>query len=157
MGLMVSYRHAWRRDLSSGLGLPFPRMMACCLCNLEREFDCFREGSCQLWRTSRSSYVCLLPLFPCYQQMLISRQNRTGNRFIHLPSPSDIMSLAGNCISCADLFCDISPRLTSCRWLGTAFHMQVLFFAAAIARKKGPAYEMQFPATRWTPRSESIW
>ena len=40
--------------------------------------------------------------------MLISRQNCTGKRFIHLPSPPDIMSLAGNCNLCADLLCDIS-------------------------------------------------
>ena len=49
------------------------------------------------------------PFPPRYQQMLILRQNRMGKRFIHLPSPPDIMSLAGKCNSCADLFCDISP------------------------------------------------
>ena len=49
------------------------------------------------------------PPFPQYQQMLISRQNRTGKRFTHLPSPPDIMSLAGNCNSGADIFFDISP------------------------------------------------
>ena len=32
-----------------------------------------------------------------------------GKRFIHLPSPPDIMLLAGNCILCADLFYEISP------------------------------------------------
>ena len=109
MGLTVSYRHAWRRDLSSGLSLPIPRMMACRPCYLERDFDCFRDGSCQLGRTSRSSPVCVLPFPPCYQQMLISRQNRTGKIFIYLPSPPDIMLLAGNFNSCADLLCDISP------------------------------------------------
>ena len=108
MVLTVSYRHTWRRDLSSGLGLPLPRMMACRPCHLERDFDCFRDGSCQLGRTSSSSDVCVLPYFPRYQQMLSSRQNRTGKRFIHLPYPPDIMSLAGNCNSCADLLCDIS-------------------------------------------------
>ena len=46
--------------------------------------------------------------FPRYQQMLISRQNRTGKRFIHLPSPPDIMSLSGNYNSCADLLSDMS-------------------------------------------------
>ena len=109
MGCKVSYHHAWRRDLSSGLGLPFPRMMARRPCHIERDFDCFRDGSCQLRRTSRSSAVCVLPLFPRYQHMLISGQNRRGKRFIHLPSPTDIMLLVGNCNSCADLLCDIYP------------------------------------------------
>ena len=109
MGLTVSYRHVWRRDLSSGLSLPFPRMMARRPCHIEQDFDCFRDGSCQLRRTSRSSAVCVPPFPPWYQHMLISRQNRTGKRFIHLPSPPDIMSLVGNCNSCADLLCDISP------------------------------------------------
>ena len=68
-----------------------------------------RDGPCQLWRTSRSSAVCVPPLFPWYQQMLISRQNRTGKRFIHLPSLPDIILLAGNCNLCADLLSDISP------------------------------------------------
>ena len=96
-------------NLSSGIGLPFPRMMARRPFHLEQDFDCFRGGSCQLGRTRRSSVVCVLPFFSRYQQMLISCQNRTGKRFIHLPSPPDIMSLAGNCILCADIFCDISP------------------------------------------------
>ena len=109
MGLTGSYRHAWRRNLLSGLSLPFPRMMARRPCHLERNFDCFRDGSCQLGRTSISSAVCVLPFLPCYQQMLISRQNRTGKRFINLHSLPDIMSLAGNCNSCTDRLCDISP------------------------------------------------
>ena len=109
MGLTVSYHHACRRDLSSGLGLPFPIIMACWPCHLERYFYCFRDGPCQLGRTSRSSDVCVLPFFPRYQHMLISCQNRTGKRFIHLPSPPDIVSLAGNCNLCADLLFDISP------------------------------------------------
>ena len=41
MELTVSYRHVWSRDLSSGLGLPFPRMMAHRPCDLERDFDFF--------------------------------------------------------------------------------------------------------------------
>ena len=41
MGLTVSYRHVWRRDLLSGLGLAFPRMMARRPCHLERDFDLF--------------------------------------------------------------------------------------------------------------------
>ena len=41
MGLTLSYCHVWRRDLSSGLGLPFPRMMARRRCHLERDFDLF--------------------------------------------------------------------------------------------------------------------
>ena len=99
MGLTVSYRHAWRRNLSSGLGLPFPRMMARRPFRLERDFDWL-----QWWpmRTQENQQIicCLCsPLFPRYQQMLIYRQYRTGKRFIHHPSPPDIMSLAGNCNS----------------------------------------------------------
>ena len=105
----MSYRHAWRRNLSSGLGLFFPRMMACRQCHLERDFYCFRDDSCKLRRTSISSDVCVLPPFPWYQHMLISGQNRRGKRFIHLPSPPDIMSLAGNCISYAGPFSNIPP------------------------------------------------
>ena len=41
MGLMVSYRHVWRRDLPSGLSLPFPIMMARRPFHLERDFDLF--------------------------------------------------------------------------------------------------------------------
>ena len=108
MGLTVSYRHAWRRDLSSGLGLPFPIMMAHQPFHLERDFDCLRGGSCQLDRTSRSSVVFVLPFFSPYQHILISRQNHTGKILIHLLSPPDVMSLAGNCILFADISCDIS-------------------------------------------------
>ena len=64
MGFTVSYRHAWRRDLSSGLGLPLPRMIAHLPCHLERDFDYIRDGSCQLGRTSISSAVCVLPSPP---------------------------------------------------------------------------------------------
>ena len=62
---------------------------------------------------------------PCYQQMLISRQNRTGKRFIHLPSPPDIMLLAGNATR-VQIFYVTYTRLTSCRWRRTSFRMQVL-------------------------------
>ena len=41
MGLTVSYRHVLRRDLLSGLGMPFPRMMAHRTCHLEWDFDLF--------------------------------------------------------------------------------------------------------------------
>ena len=41
MGLTVFYRHVWRRDLLSGLGLPFPRIMTRRPCHLERDFDLF--------------------------------------------------------------------------------------------------------------------
>ena len=62
-------------------------------------------------RENQQIICCLCsPLSPfLYQHMLISRQNCTGKRLIHLTSPPDIMSLAGNCTSCADLLCDISP------------------------------------------------
>ena len=133
MGLTVSYRHAWRRNLSSGLGLPFPIMMARRPCHLERDFDCFRDGSCQLGRTSRSSVVCVLPFFSRYQQMLISCQNHTGKRFIHIPSPPDMMLLVGNCISCADLFCDISPPEIMSLAGNCISYASPFFFAAAIA------------------------
>ena len=111
----------------------------CRPCHLERDFDCFRDGSCQLGRTSRSPSVCVLPLFPRYQQMLIYRQNRTWKRFIHLPSPPHIMSLAGNCNSCADLYVTY-PHMTSCRWRGTAFCMQVLslIYISFSAQRRSP-------------------
>ena len=109
MGLTVSYRHAWRRDLSSGLGLPFPRMMARRPCHLERDFD-WLQGWPMPTRENQQIICCLCsPLFPRYQHMMISRQNRIGKRFIHIPSPPDIMSLAGNCILCADILSDIFP------------------------------------------------
>ena len=76
----------------------------------------------------------LLFLFSCYQQMLISRQNNTGKRFIYLPSPHDIMLLARNCILCVVLFCDISPPDIMSLAGNCISYAGTLFFAEAVAR-----------------------
>ena len=125
MDLTVSYCHAWRRDLLSGLGLPFPRTMARRQCYLERDFD-WLQGWPMPTQENQQIICCLCsPLFPRYQQMLISYQNRTGKRFIHLPSRLTSCCWRGTATR-VKIFYMTCPRLTSCCWRGTAFFVQVL-------------------------------
>ena len=74
--------------------------------------------------------------------MLISRQNHTGKIFIHIPSPPDIMSLARNCISCEDLFCDIYTPDIILLAGNCISYAGPFFFAAAISiSSEGTSYQ----------------
>ena len=139
MGLTVSYHHAWRRNLSSGLGLPFPRMMARRPCHIERGFDFSGMAHANSVELADHLLFVFSPFSPRYQQMLISCQNRTGKRFIHLPYLPYIMPLGGNCNSCTNLLFDISLHdimslAGNCISYAGPFSDISPLFAAAIAR-----------------------